>query len=88
MGRRLCDQGFLDAALAFRERARFDRLLARALAHGARASVECPPGAFASTYLVDPQGTSVEIFCAPPDHDAFLGFVVELGFSPGDPLDP
>lgn len=86
--RRLCDQGLLNAALAFRERARFDRLLGRALAHGARASVECPPGAFASTYLVEPQGASLELFCTPPEGDALLGFAVEPGFAPGRPLDP
>lgn len=85
---RLCDQGLLNVALAYRERDRFDRLLERVLARGYRATVACPPGAFASTYLVDDQGCSVEIFSCPPDHDALVGFAVEPGFAPGLPLDP
>ncbi len=84
---RLCDQGLLNVALAFRDRDRFDTLLERVLAAGYRATVECPPGPFASTYLRDDQGCSVEIFACPPDHDALLGFTIEPGFAPGWPLD-
>jgi catechol 2,3-dioxygenase-like lactoylglutathione lyase family enzyme len=85
---RLCDQGLLNVALAYREREFFDALLDRVLARGYRSMVECPPGPFASTYLVDDQGCSVEIFSCPRDHDALLGFEVEPGFAPGFPLDP
>ncbi|MFO0688698.1 MAG: VOC family protein [Myxococcota bacterium] len=86
--RRLCDQGLLNAALAFRDRARFDALLDRLRGAGHRATVECPPGPFASTYLRDGEGNSFELFASPEDHDALLGFVPETGFAPGTPLDP
>ena len=85
---RLCDQGLLNVALAYRERELFDALLDRVLARGYRSMVECPAGPFASTYLVDDQGCSVEIFSCPRDHDALLGFEVEPGFAPGFALDP
>ncbi len=85
---RLCDQGLLNVALAYRERELFDALLDRVLAHGYRSMVECPAGPFASTYLVDDQGCSVEIFSCPRDHDALLGFEAEPGFAPGFALDP
>ena len=85
---RLCDQGLLNVALATREREPFDRLLTRLQARGCRATVACPPGPFASTYLADDQGHSLEIFCCPPDHDALLGFAAEPGFAPGVALDP
>jgi hypothetical protein len=84
---RLCDHGLLNIALAYRDRDPFDRLLERILAHGYRATVECPPGPFASTYIVDDQANSVEIFCSPVDYDRLLGFEVEIGFAPDAPLD-
>lgn len=85
---RLSDQGLLNVALAFRDRARFDALHERLLAAGYRATVACPAGPFASTYLRDGEGNSCEIFACPEDHDALLGFVAEGGFSPGTRLDP
>lgn len=85
---RLCDQGLLNVALAYRDRAPFDGLQARLRAAGCRATVECPPGPFASTYLRDFEGNSLEIFACPEDHDALLGFVPEPGFAPGSRLDP
>ncbi|MEZ4332867.1 MAG: VOC family protein [Myxococcota bacterium] len=85
---RLCDQGLLNVALAYRDREQFDALHARLLAAGCRASVSCPPGPFASTYLQDVEGNSFEIFACPEDHDPLLGFVPEAGFAPGVRLDP
>jgi len=85
---RLCDQGLLNVALAFRGRSDFDLLHARLEAAGHPGTVPCPPGPFASTYLRDPERNSLEIFACPPDHDALLGFVPETGYAPGTPLDP
>lgn len=85
---RLCDQGLLNVALAFRDRARFDVLHERLLSAGHPPTVACPPGPFASTYLRDGEGNSCEIFACPEDHDGLLGFLPESGFSPGTALDP
>ena len=51
------------------------------------ATVECPPGPFASTYIFDDEANSMEIFCSPVDHDRLLGFEIEIGFAPDVPLD-
>ncbi len=78
----LSDQGFLNVAFAFRERERFDEMLARATGAGYRATFTPAEGAgFASTYLVDDQGYSVEIFGCPREFDSALGFEPDGGLA-------
>ena len=82
-GYELSDQGFLNVAFAFRERPLFDDLLQRALAAGYRANAPVAPGpGFASTYLNDGQGLTVEVFGCPREYDRLLGFEPEEGFAP------
>ena len=79
----LSDQGFLNVAFAFRERPLFDEMLERALAAGYHANYLPVAGTgFASTYLTDDQGYSVEIFGCPREFDSALGFEPEPGFAP------
>jgi catechol 2,3-dioxygenase-like lactoylglutathione lyase family enzyme len=69
------DQGFLNVAFGFRERPPFDAMVARATAAGYRARAPVAPGAgFASTYLEDGWGGSVEVFGSPRVYDEVLGF--------------
>ena len=77
----LSDQGFLNVAFSFRERPPFDAMLGRAVAAGYRANAAVAPGAgFASTYLNDGQGLTVEVFGCPREFDRLLGFEPEESF--------
>ena len=72
------DQGFLNAAFAFRERDLFDQMYERVLDARYRPNLTVAPGSgFASTYINDGQANTVEIFGCPPEFEAQLGFVPE-----------
>ena len=73
------DQGFLNVAVGFRERERFDEMLGRAEAAGFVPNVPVAPGSgFGATYLQDGMGQTIEMFGCPREYDALLGFEPEV----------
>lgn len=74
-GRRLSDQGIMNVAVGWRERAQLEDLYARLDAAGYPISCELPPPPAGATYLRDDQGHSLEILAVPREFDAQYGFV-------------
>jgi catechol 2,3-dioxygenase-like lactoylglutathione lyase family enzyme len=70
---RLSDQGFMNIAAGFRDAGLLAETHARVIAGGYRDNLELPK-LYGGTYLVDDQGTSVEILLAPREFDAGFGF--------------
>lgn len=72
-GYRLSDQGFMNVALGFRDLTELHAVYDRVVAAGYHANVPAPsrPGA---AYVLDDQGTSVELLFVPREFDADLGF--------------
>ena len=74
----LSDIGILNVALGYRDRAAFDEAFARLLASGYTANVMPPSGGpFASSYVNDDQGFSLEMFYCDPSLDERMGFTPE-----------
>lgn len=73
------DQGFLNVAVGFRERERFDEMLGRAMAAGYVPNAPVAPGpGFGATYLQDGMGGTIEMFGCPREYDTLLGFEPEV----------
>ena len=77
---RLSDQGFMNVAVGFRDRRSADALLARVSDRGYAVNAEFPPSPAGGTYLVDDQGTSLELLYCPREFDADFGFVPVASF--------
>ena len=69
----LSDQGFMNGAIGFRSKAAYDETYARFAAGGYHDNNEPPPVA-GGTYVVDAQGTSLEILLGPRELDHAFGF--------------
>jgi catechol 2,3-dioxygenase-like lactoylglutathione lyase family enzyme len=74
-GRRLSDQGIMNVAVGFRDRALLDDLYARIVEAGYPVADPLPPPPAGATYLHDDQGTSLEILGLPREFDPVYGFV-------------
>ncbi|MCC6382670.1 MAG: VOC family protein [Dehalococcoidia bacterium] len=86
----LSDLGFLNVAMSYRDRAQLQATYDHLLAMGYTANVApAANGPFASTYVTDDQGFSVELFYSEPELDRLLGFEPERTFRdvavPGHP---
>jgi catechol 2,3-dioxygenase-like lactoylglutathione lyase family enzyme len=71
---RLSDQGLMNIAFGYRERAEAERAIERALAAGATLNAPLANQAAAATYLNDPFGHSIEVLCVPESQDAAYGW--------------
>jgi catechol 2,3-dioxygenase-like lactoylglutathione lyase family enzyme len=69
----LTDQGFMNVAVGFREKAAMDEVYARFTAGGYRDNAR-PPQVAGGTYVYDDQGNSLEILLAPRELDSTFGF--------------
>jgi catechol 2,3-dioxygenase-like lactoylglutathione lyase family enzyme len=72
-GHLLSDQGFMNVAVGFREKAELDTTYARFARGGYRDNHE-PPKVAGGTYVNDAQGNSLELLIAPRELDAAFGF--------------
>jgi catechol 2,3-dioxygenase-like lactoylglutathione lyase family enzyme len=72
---RLSDQGLMHAAIGFRDKRRLERLADRLVAAGHPLTAPLPVGPSGGTYLDCGDGLTLELFAAPPEHDAGYGFV-------------
>jgi catechol 2,3-dioxygenase-like lactoylglutathione lyase family enzyme len=92
-GYRISDQGILNVALGFRDRAEFREVYQRVVDRGYtpnREPLELGDGGV--VYCNDDQGFSVELMCTAPEMDAAVGFVpretgtlTDFGAATGDP---
>jgi catechol 2,3-dioxygenase-like lactoylglutathione lyase family enzyme len=78
-GRLLSDQGFMNIALGFRERADLVAAFARLEAAGCTARSPLPELA-GGTYVTTPDGLSLELLVAPRELDAGFGFAPMANF--------
>ncbi|MFN0095827.1 MAG: VOC family protein [Dehalococcoidia bacterium] len=77
----LNDLGFLNVAMGYRSRAHIEATYENLLSMGYTANVPMGTrGPFASTYVLDDQGFSVELFYNEPELDCLLGFEPERTF--------
>ena len=77
----LNDLGFLNVAMGYRDRDQIEAAYRNLLEMGFEANVPLgPKGPFASTYVTDDQGFSVELFYNEPELDCLLGFEPEKTF--------
>ncbi len=77
----LNDLGFLNVAMGYRSRAHLEATYANLIEMGYSANVvPGKRGPFASTYVNDDQGFSVELFYNEPELDCLLGFEPERTF--------
>lgn len=76
----LSDQGILNVALGCVDKAEFDEVFARALAHGFRGHTEpwTVPNLATVVYLTDDQGFSVELLHVEPGALGRMGFVPDI----------
>lgn len=72
---RLSDQGLMHAAVGFRDKARLERLADRLVAAGHPLTAPLPAGESGGTYVDCGDGLTLELFAAPPAHDAGYGFI-------------
>lgn len=72
---RLSDQGLMHAAVGFRDKRRLEQLADRLVAAGYPLTAPLPAGDSGGTYLDCGDGLTLELFAAPPAHDAGYGFV-------------
>ena len=80
-GYTLNDYGFLNVALGYRDRDHLQATFDNLLSMGYRANVPLGrEGPFATTYVTDDQGFSVELWYNEPALDGFLGFEPERTF--------
>lgn len=77
----LSDLGFLNVAMSYRDPARLHETYEHLIRMGYTANVvPAGQGPFASTYVMDDQGFSVELFYSEPELDCLLGFEPERTF--------
>ena len=80
--RALSDQGLMNVAAGFRERAELERLYQRIVTNGYRPNSQLMPGSAGGTYLEDADGNSFEVLAVPREFDRLFGF------TPGSIFDP
>jgi catechol 2,3-dioxygenase-like lactoylglutathione lyase family enzyme len=72
---RLNDQGIMNIAIGFRERAALDLAIQRAIAGGCTINAPLGSAEATATYLKDPLGNSLEMLCIPQNLDHLYGWV-------------
>jgi catechol 2,3-dioxygenase-like lactoylglutathione lyase family enzyme len=84
-GRRLSDQGFMNAGFLAHDRAQFDAVVARAAAAGIEPNVSPPDRPNTEAYLMNSEQTLSELMLVPREYESEYGFVARTRFPPPRP---